>query len=202
MAEEFRHIEAAHRDFILRQHIFFVASAAPTGHVNLSPKDRASLRIIGPERVVYLDLTGSGNETAAHLLADGRLTLMFCAFEGTPLILRLYGHGHSLQRSSADYAQMLGTHFSGFEPPGARQMIILDISGVKTSCGYGVPHFDFAGDRKGLTNWAEAKGEAGLKAFRRTHNYFSIDGFATGLVEKDAAAIAEAAVPADDGAKS
>ncbi len=185
MAKEFRSIEPAHRQFILRQHMFFVASAAATGHVNLSPKGLDSLRLVGNNRAAYLDLTGSGNETAAHLLADGRLTLMFCAFEGAPLILRLYGHGRSLRRGSAAYAEILAGEFGGAEPVGARQMILLDVERVQTSCGYGVPLFTFAGDRPSLTRWAEAKGEAGLEAYRRANNLRSIDGFATGLLEAD-----------------
>ena len=184
MAKEFSSIEPAHRDFILRQHIFFVASAAASGHVNLSPKGLDSLRLIGNKRAVYLDLTGSGNETAAHLLADGRLTLMFCAFEGAPLILRLYGRGRCLRRGSAEYAEILAAAFAGFEPPGARQMILLDVARVQTSCGYAVPFLSFAGDRPGLTQWAETKGEAGLEAYRRANNLVSIDGFPTGLLDE------------------
>ncbi len=185
MAKDFPSIEPAHREFILRQHMFFVASAAATGHINLSPKGLDSLRILGNNEIAYLDLTGSGNETAAHLLADGRLTLMFCAFEGTPLILRLYGRGRSLPRSSAKYGAILAAEFGGTEPLGARQMILLDVERVQTSCGYAVPSFTFAGDRAGLTRWAEAKGEKGLEAYRRAHNLTSIDGFPTGLLEKN-----------------
>src|SRR5215510_1879645 len=98
MGKQFTVIETAHREFIERQHIFFNATAAAEGRVNVSPRDVASLRVLDPNTVVYLDLTGSGNETAAHLLADGRLTLMFCAFEGAPTILRLYGRGQVLPR--------------------------------------------------------------------------------------------------------
>lgn len=187
MAKEFSSIEPAHRDFILRQHMFFVASAAASGHVNLSPKGLDSFRVIGSKSAVYLDLTGSGNETAAHLLADGRLTLMFCAFEGAPLILRLYGHGQCLRRGSVEYAALLTAEFGGTEPAGARQMILLDIERVQTSCGYAVPFFTFAGDRPGLTQWAETKGEAGLEAYRRANNLLSIDGFPTGLLDESEA---------------
>ena len=187
MAEDFPNIEPAHRDFILRQHMFFVASAAASGHVNLSPKGLDSLRLVDSKSVVYLDLTGSGNETAAHLLADGRLTLMFCAFEGAPLILRLYGHGRCLRRGGAEYAALLAAEFGGVEPAGARQMIQLDVERVQTSCGYAVPFFSFAGDRPGLTRWAEIKGEIGLDAYRRAHNLVSIDGFPTRLLDESEA---------------
>jgi hypothetical protein len=181
--KEFSSIETAHREFILRQHVFFAASAAATGHVNLSPKGLDCLRLIGSKTVVYLDLTGSGNETAAHLLADGRLTLMFCAFEGAPLILRLYGHGRALQRGSAAYAELLTAEFGNAAPLGARQMIRLDVERVQTSCGYGVPFLTFAGDREALTRWADKKGETGLEDYRRTHNITSVDGFPTGLFD-------------------
>lgn len=181
--KEFSGIETAHREFILRQHVFFAASAATTGHINLSPKGLDCLRLIGSTAAVYLDLTGSGNETAAHLLADGRLTLMFCAFEGAPLILRLYGHGRSLRRGSAAYAELLATEFGNIEPVGTRQMIRLDIERVQTSCGYGVPFLSFTGDRPALTRWAEKKGEVGLDDYHRTHNLTSVDGFQTGLFD-------------------
>lgn len=184
MGKHFTSIEPAHRDFISRQHIFFTASAAAAGRVNLSPKDAAALRILSPNRLVWLDLTGSGNETAAHLLADGRLTLMFCAFEGAPLILRLYGRGHVLARGSAEYAQLLRAEFGNEERLGARQMIVLDVESAQTSCGYGVPLFDYVADRDTLSRWAAQKGEEGLRDYRRTKNTASIDGFPTGLVEE------------------
>ena len=185
MAKLFSSIEPAHLVFIVRQHIFFTASATPAGRVNVSPKDTAALRVLSPNRVVYLDVTGSGNETAAHLLADGRLTLMFCAFAGAPLILRLYGRGRVLARGSAEYADLLRTEFNNEERPGARQMILLDVESVQTSCGYGVPLFDYAAERDTLTRWAAAKGEDGLREYRRTKNTVSIDGFPTGLVEEE-----------------
>ena len=183
MAKQFPAIEVSHRDFIQRQHIFFVASAARKGRVNLSPKDGAALRVLGPNQVAYLDVTGSGNETAAHIRADGRMTLMFCAFEGAPMILRLYGLGSVLQRDSATYSELLATAFAGEERPGARQIIMLDVDLVLTSCGYGVPLFDYAGERATLTRWAESKGEDGLRDYRREKNARSIDGFPTGILE-------------------
>ena len=98
MAKSFQSIEQSHRSFIARQHVFFVASAAGRGHINLSPKDGACFRVLEESRAAYLDVTGSGNETAAHVLADGRITFMFTAFEGAPLILRLYGRGRIVHR--------------------------------------------------------------------------------------------------------
>lgn len=165
-------------DFIRRQHLFFTASAARSGRVNVSPKGLDSLRILDPHSVAYLDLTGSGNETAAHLLENGRLTLMFCSFEGAPMILRLYGHGEALAPEHADWAA-LRPQFP--ELPGARQIIRLRIEAVQTSCGMGVPYFDFAGERDDLLSWAERKGAEGLAAYRRDKNTRSIDGLPTGL---------------------
>lgn len=179
-------MENAHRDFIERQHIFFNASAAAEGHVNLSPRDRKSLRILDDHTVLYLDLTGSGNETAAHLRANGRLTLMFCAFEGPPLILRLYGTGRVIRRGSDEYAALLQTHYVDDEPLGARQMILLNVELVQTSCGYNVLLYDYKAERDTLIRWSQAKGEEGLEAYWREKNRQSIDGFPTGLLEHEA----------------
>ena len=183
MGKQSRSIESNHREFILQQHIFFTASAATEGRVNVSPKDSASLRILSANSVAYLDQTGSGNETAAHLRADGRLTLMFCAFEGAPTILRLYGRGEVLARGSAGYRKLLASAFDHEECHGARQMVVLEIDLVQTSCGYGVPLFDYIGERPTLKRWAEAKGESGLEEYRLAKNVFSIDGFPTGIAE-------------------
>lgn len=184
MGKQFDRIEPHHREFIERQRIFFNASAAAEGHVNVSPRDVAALRVIDANTVAYVDRTGSGNETAAHLLADGRLTLMFCAFEGPPQVLRLYGQGRIVPRLSAEYAALLGAHFDNTAPPGVRQMVMLEVSLVQTSCGMNVPFFDFAGDRDQLTRWAEAKGEKGLEEYWHLKNERSIDGFPTGLFEE------------------
>jgi hypothetical protein len=184
MGKPFALIELTHREFIESQRIFFNASASAEGRVNVSPRDVAALRVLDPHTVVYMDRTGSGNETAAHLRADGRLTLMFCAFEGPPMILRLYGRGRILPRGGAEYATLLTSHFAGQEVPGARQMVRLDVDRVQTSCGMNVPLFDYVGDRDQLTHWAEAKGEAGLEEYRRQKNAVSIDGLPTGLFEE------------------
>ncbi len=180
MGQQFASIEDRHRAFIEQQRMFFVASAAPRGRVNLSPKGMDSFRVLGPNAVAYLDVTGSGNETAAHLRAsvDRRLTIMFCAFEGQPMILRLFGQGVSWQRGSADYAALIG----GFEElPGARQIIRLDVDLVQTSCGMGVPLFDHREDRGELKRWASRQGQEGLRKYWRLKNMRSIDGFPTGL---------------------
>lgn len=184
MAQHFPSLEPRHFEFIARQHVFFTASAAATGHVNLSPRSTDMLRVPGPNRALYLDRTGSGNETAAHLIADGRLTLMLCAFDGPPLILRLYGRGRGIRRGSPEYADLLAAEYGNAEPLGARQMILLDIELVVTSCGYGVPFHDYAGERPTMDRWAAAKGEEGLAAYWRDKNQTSLDGFPTGLLDE------------------
>jgi hypothetical protein len=186
MAKQFPRIEPAHRDFISRQRLFFAASAAPLGRVNLSPKGLHALRVLGRNQVAYLDLTGSGNETAAHLLADGRLTIMFCAFEGAPLILRLYGRGRTVQRADHEYKRVLAEAFGGDEPFAARQIVVLDVDLVLTSCGFGVPAFDYRGERDSLPRWAQSKGDVGLEGYRRAHNARSMDGLPTGLFDDSA----------------
>ena len=187
MGKQFNCIEPEHRALIERQHIFFVASAAAQGRVNLSPKDSAALRVLDANRVVYLDVTGSGNETAAHLLADGRLTMMFCAFEGAPRILRLYGRGTVLQRGGAEYTKLLASAFGNEERAGARQMIVLDVDLVQTSCGFGVPLFEYVGERNDLDRWAAGKGSEGLADYWRRKNAVSIDGLPTGIAGDEAA---------------
>jgi hypothetical protein len=181
MAKQFARIEPAHQSFIERQRLFFTGTAAQDGRVNVSPKGLDSLRVLGPDRVAYLDLTGSGNEAAAHLRASGRMTLMFCAFEGPPLILRLYGHGRALARGTAAYDELLPRWPS--EPLGARQIVLLEVDLVQTSCGYGVPLFDYRAERPSLQRWSEGKGEEGLAAYRRQHNARSLDGLPTGIEE-------------------
>jgi hypothetical protein len=191
VGKQFSAIDPAHRRMITATRIFFTASAATMGRVNLSPRPTDGLRVIDARTVAYLDLTGSGNETAAHVHADGRLTFMFCAFEGPPAILRLYGHGRILARASAEYQTLLRAEFDGVEPPGARQIVVLDVDLVQTSCGYGVPLFDYRGERTTLTRWAEHKGEAALERYRREKNARSIDGLPTGLLDEASALVSE-----------
>ena len=181
MAQFYDHIPAKLQDFIGRQHVFFTASATADSRINLSPKGSDCLRVLDEHQVVYLDQTGSGNETAAHVRTDGRLTIMFCAFEGAPMILRLYGRGRVLPRGSAAYAAMLGSAFAGDEPPGARQIIALDVESVQTSCGFSVPVMAFEEDRETLKNWARKKGDDGLRAYWLEKNAETIDRIPTGM---------------------
>lgn len=186
MAKQFPALEPGHAAFIAGQKIFFSGSAAATGRINVSPKGMDALRILTPNRVCYLDLTGSGNETAAHNLADGRLTLMFCGSEGAPQILRLYGRSTILRRGGSEYERILDEAYRGAEIAGARQIVVLDFDLVQTSCGYAVPLFDYRDDRRTLVRWAEAResGE-GLDAYRRANNSRSIDGFPTGMFDEE-----------------
>lgn len=186
MATQFPALDDGLMQFVAAQKIFFVASAAATGRVNLSPKGMDALRILGPNSVCWLDLTGSGNETAAHSRADGRLTMMLCAFEGAPRILRLYGRSTVIRRDSADYRRLLDAYFGGEELTGARQIVRLDFDLVQTSCGYAVPMFDYLEDRPTLVRWAEAREKKeGLDAYRREKNAISLDGLPTGMFDED-----------------
>jgi hypothetical protein len=164
-------------DFIGRQHVFFVGTA-PTltdGHLNVSPKGLDTFRILGPKSVAYLDLTGSGIETVAHLRENGRLTIMFCAFEGRPLIVRLYGHGRSIEPGDPEWDGLIA-RFP--EYPGARSVVVMDVERVADSCGYAVPLFEYKGERSQLIDYAERKGPIGLEKYRAEKNKMSIDRIA------------------------
>ena len=166
--------------FIVRQHMFFVASAPldENGHVNLSPKGLDCFRILSPLRVAYMDLISSGNETSAHVHENGRITLMFCSFEGSPNIVRLYGKGQTVLPGSAEW-NSLGSLFTIY--PSTRQLIVVDLNRVQTSCGYGVPLYDYVGERDQHFKWAEHKGAEGLTVYRNEHNLISMDGLPTPL---------------------
>lgn len=179
MAKQFDRILPEHATFIAHQHIFFTASAAPEGHVNVSPKGLDTLRLFDDHTAAYIDLTGSGNETAAHLRLSPRLTLMFCAFEGPPLILRLYGKGRALRLGTTEFEQRAQA-FTLL--PGTRQIIELHVDLVQTSCGFGVPCFDHREERSALTRQAESWGEAGLLDYWTRKNLHSIDGYPTNLL--------------------
>jgi hypothetical protein len=194
MAKKFASMTPAHRDFIARQRIFFTASATATSRVNMSPRPTNALRVLNERTVAYLDLTGSGSETAAHMRADGRITLMFCALDEPPSILRLYGRGTSLPRNSDSYVRLLASAFGNEEPLGARQIVRIDIDLVQTSCGYGVPLFEYVGERNTLGRWAEQKGKAGLEEYRQLKNARSLDGLATGLADEESASVDQAVV--------
>jgi len=178
MAEQFGSISQKHRDFIEQQHIYFVATAAESGRVNLSPKGTDSLRILDANRVSWLNLTGSGNETAAHLLRENRITLMFCSFDRQPLILRLYGSAKTIHPGDDNWQE----HIARFQhTDGARQIFEVHVDMVQSSCGYAVPFYEFESERETLTRWTENKGQDGIKDYWQSSNVESIDGFSTGM---------------------
>lgn len=180
MAKAFDAIDSRLEAFIVAQPLFFVATAplAADGHVNVSPKGLDTLRILGPHRVAYLDLTGSGNETSAHLHENGRVTFMFCAFERKPMILRLYGRGRTVLLDDDEWPA-LRARFPDY--PGIRQIIVAEIERIQTSCGFAVPLMAYLGQRDTLIDWAEAKGEVELAAYRQDQNDHSIDALPTPL---------------------
>lgn len=182
MGDIFQSMSDQHQDFIRRQKIFFTGSAAEEGRVNISPRSTDVLRLIGPNRVAYLDYVGSGNEVAAHTRRVPRLTIMMCAFEGPPRIMRLSGTGATHQTGTDDYARLLADHFDNTAPHNARQIVTLDIDMVQTSCGYGVPLFDYQGERQNLSRWAAAKTDQDLEQYRIEKNSRSVDGFDTGHI--------------------
>lgn len=186
MATEYPALDAKLIGFIKRQKIFFTASATDSSRVNISPRSIDCFRVIDNNSIVYLDRTGSGNETAAHMLADGRMTIMFCALEGPPRILRLYGKGEILHRESADFAEFLKKHFNNEAPTGMRQLVVLRFDLVKTSCGYGVPLFSYEEERESLERWTEAKGPDGIEAYWKQKNMQSMDGLETALFKDKA----------------
>ncbi len=184
MAKQYPSLNNDLSDFIKRQNIFFTASGTKDSHINLSPRSTECLRIINENTAVYHDKTGSSNETAAHMKADGRLTIMFCSFEGPPKILRLYGQGEVLHRNSEEYKTIIEKSFNSQTYPGARQIIRLNFDLVQTSCGFGVPLFDYQDDRDNLDRWAENQGPEGIKDYWQRKNLNSLDGLPTGIFDE------------------
>lgn len=180
MSKKYQEIEEKHRNFIEAQKMFFVATAAPDGLINLSPKGLDSLRVMDKNRIIWLNLTGSGNETAAHLLENPRMTLMFCAFEDNPLILRLYGQAKAYHPRDEAWNELIG-HFPALS--GARQIFDLKIELVQTSCGFAVPLYEYQGQRQILLDWADKKGEEGVQEYWQEKNQLSLDGKSTGIFE-------------------
>jgi len=182
MAQRYTEISGKLKRFIENQKIFFVGTATADGRVNVSPKGMDTLRITGPNRIVWLNLTGSGNETSAHVQDCPRMTIMFCSFEGDPLILRLYGEAKVIHKKDREWSELTPL----FDPvvPGARQIFDVTVDLVQTSCGMAVPCFDYAGERDQLRSWAEKKGKEGLEAYWKEKNQLSLDGKPTHIVRK------------------
>jgi len=180
MGKFYESIADHHKEIIESQHLFFVSTAPlkAEGHINLSPKGLDSFRILSPSRVAYMDIVGSGNETSAHILENGRITFMFCAFGGPPNILRLYGKGYTVLPADAEWPE-LTSHFTLL--PSTRQIIVADIFKVHTSCGFGVPYYEYTGERDHAHKWAEKKGADGLEEYKKEKNLVSLDGLPTAL---------------------
>jgi hypothetical protein len=181
MAKTFDAIDAKLRRFIETQKMFFVATAplSPEGHVNLSPKGLdGTLAVIDERTVAYLDFTGSGVETIAHIRENGRICMMFCAFEGPPRIVRIHGAGDAIEPEDGEFASLRG-HFG--EYPGVRAIIRIRANRISDSCGYGVPLFDYKGERDQLQRWASSKGQDGVAEYQREKNAESLDGLPSRL---------------------
>ncbi|PPD36257.1 MAG: pyridoxamine 5'-phosphate oxidase [Methylomonas sp.] len=182
MAKQYSELNNKLSDFINAQKLFFVATAAGDSRINLSPKGLDSLRILSNQRLIWLNLTGSGNETSAHVQADPRMTLMFCAFEGAPMILRVYGSARVIHKNDSEWPAL----FAHFKPlPGARQLFDVAIEMVQTSCGMAVPFYDYAGDRQELVDWAAQRGDEGLQRYWLEKNQTSIDNLPTHIESKN-----------------
>lgn len=180
MGDQFKALDKTHRTFIEQQQMYFVGTAGAEGFVNISPKGMDSFHVIDDSTVAWLNLTGSGNESAAHVLEDGRMTVMFCSFDKKPLILRLYGQAEVFHPRDERW-EILAALFP--EQMGARNIFVLSVDLVQTSCGYGVPLYNFAGQRPTLTNWAKKRGESGIKEYWAEKNVASLDGKKTGIFE-------------------
>jgi hypothetical protein len=183
MAKLFDSILEQHKVFIEKQKMFFVGSAplSAQGHVNLSPKGIDSFRVLTPSKVAYMDIVGSGNETSAHLLENGRITLMFCAYEGPPNIMRLYGTGRTVLPGDAEWPELADNFKLQLA---TRQIIVADIHKVQTSCGFSVPLYEYMGERDHAEKWALNKGADGLETYKAEKNLISMDGLPTALFKK------------------
>ena len=182
MGQQYNEISDKLINFIEQQKIFFVGTATADSRISVSPKGMDSLKVLDKNRVVWLNVTGSGNETSAHIQEDSRMTLMFAAFEGKPVILRLYGKAKVVHQNDPEWNDL----FSLFKPiPGARQIFDFTVDLVQTSCGMGVPFFDYVEEREDLNRWALKKGEEGLKKYWQEKNQRSIDGKPTNIMNKN-----------------
>jgi hypothetical protein len=183
MGQLYSEISDKLKQFIENQKIFFVGTATTDSRVNISPKGMDSLRVLGKNRVVWLNVTGSGNETSAHIQENPRMTIMFTAFEGNPMILRLYGNANVIHRNDSEWNEL----FSLFTPiPGARQLFDLTVDLVQTSCGMAVPFFYYVDEREQLKNWATKKRDTGIKEYWLEKNQISLDGKPTYIKDKNA----------------
>ena len=187
MAKQLDSLTSELQEFIEDQKIFFVGTAMSEGRINVSPKGMDSFRVVGDNRVVWLSVSGAENETAAHLLENDRMTIMFSSFEGEPLILRLFGHARAIHPRDAEWDELV-TLFP--QIPGTRQIYDMEIDRVLASCGKAVPYFDFVEEREDLNEWATRVGEEGVKSLWERKNQVSMDGKPSGLLTIEPAPLA------------
>jgi len=178
MGDRFERLSEKHIDFISRQHMFFVGTAGSEGFVNVSPKEMDTFRVLNDTNVVWLNLTGSGNETAAHVLESKRMTLMFCSFDKHPIILRLYGNASVIHPRDQKWDELIGLFP---EYLGSRQIFELNLELVLASCGYGVPYYELKGERPTLAKWADSKGIDDIKKYWEERNMESLNKKPTGI---------------------
>jgi len=178
MSKQYDAIPHVMQEFIKAQKIYFVGTAGHEGRINVSPKGMDSLRILDEHTVRWLNVTGSGNETAAHVLENQRMTIMFCAFDEKPMILRLYGKAKTVHTTDEEWQQW-AADFPAL--PGARQIFELNVDLVQTSCGFAVPFFEFKNERAQLNQWAEKKGNQGIEDYWQTNNVASLDDKPTNI---------------------
>lgn len=180
MGTRFDSISTKHEEFISQQAMFFVATATADSRINMSPKGIDNFRVLGPNQIAWLNLTGSANETAAHIQHNPRMTIMFCAFSGKPLILRLFGTAKAIHRNDTDWDKLYQLFA---DTVSARQIFIMQVDTVQASCGFGVPLMDLQAKREELGKWAAKKGEAGIQNYWRDNNQVSIDGLETHILD-------------------
>ncbi len=182
MAKQYDSLNQDLIEFIDHQKIYFVGTAADDGTINVSPKGWDTLKVMDPNRIVWLNITGSGNETAAHLLQNNRMTIMFCAFDGNPKILRLYGKARMIHPRDEQWDELTAL----FEPfPSARQFVDFTVEMAQTSCGFGVPFYDFKEGRDSMDKWIVAKGAENIEEYWRERNQISLDGLPTNILDKE-----------------
>ena len=181
MAIKFESINKAHREFIEKQKMFVIGSAGAEGFINVSPKGMDTFRILDEKTVIWLNYTGSGNETSAHVQENGRMTIMFNSYDNAPMIMKLYGQAEVFHSADNDWDELI-VHFPKIE--GARQIFKLHVELLLTSCGYAVPKYEFVEERKTLEKWVEKKGEAGIKEYWQENNLETLNGVKTNVMER------------------
>ena len=182
MGQQYSEISQRNINFINDQKIFFVGTATNESRVNISPKGMDSFKVLGPNRAIWLNVTGSANETSAHVQEHDRMTIMFLAFDGSPNILRLYGHAKAIHKNDPEWAE-LASHFTLL--PGTRQIFDMSVDLVQNSCGMSVPFYSYDEDRNQLKEWAAKQGDDGIKRYWEKKNQKSIDGIETHILEKN-----------------